>query len=77
MTASVQIARPAKAPSTTIASPNAAFARFKAWVSVSFWRFQSAQMESVLAQFSDTQLEQIGITRSEIPGYAESLTKAK
>ncbi|MBU2981495.1 DUF1127 domain-containing protein [Lentibacter algarum] len=35
--------------------------------------FQTARMMSVLSSMSDYQLKQIGISRSDIPNYAEVL----
>ena len=38
-------------------------------------RFQLARMKSVLNRFDDRMLEEIGITRADIPGYARALIK--
>jgi uncharacterized protein YjiS (DUF1127 family) len=49
------------------------FANVRRAFSRGLTRMQTARMISVLAQMSDTQLHQIGITRGEITDYAEML----
>jgi len=69
---------------TTGAERHLTLATFGAWIA-RFWHatmakshsalraLQTARMMSTLAQMSDHQLTQIGISRSEIPQYAEKL----
>ncbi|WP_252731304.1 DUF1127 domain-containing protein [Lentibacter algarum] len=45
----------------------------KAKLHTGFMVFQTARMMSVLSSMSDYQLKQIGISRSDIPNYAEVL----
>ena len=50
-----------------------ASARFRKAFAVFLHSTQVARMNSVLTSFSDVQLEQVGITRAEIPSYAARL----
>lgn len=47
--------------------------RFRKSFGVSLHAVQVARMNEVLGNLSDFQLEQVGITRAEIPRYAERL----
>jgi uncharacterized protein YjiS (DUF1127 family) len=47
--------------------------RFRNAIGVYLHAVQVARMNGVIANLSDVQLEQVGITRAEIPRYAERL----
>lgn len=49
------------------------FAKFRSASRSFFKALQDARMVSTLTQMSDTQLKQIGISRSEIPEFARKL----
>ncbi|MFK7871462.1 MAG: DUF1127 domain-containing protein [Roseobacter sp.] len=51
----------------------ASLAKFRAKVCAASKTFQIARMQSTLSSMSDHQFAQIGISRSDIPKYAETL----
>jgi len=59
--------------SPVIFTPFALLTRIRAKANTALKALQMARMMSVLSNMSDYQLAQIGISRSDIPKYAETL----
>lgn len=71
MVVSIQSTKPDRSQATIISV--ALLTRIGAWAHAALRTLQMARMLSMLSNMSDHQLAQIGISRFEIPKYAEKL----